>query len=509
MILSKENLGKIKAQEELIIPDVSLLSLPERVLQFGTGVLLRGLPDYFIDKANRQNIFNGRVVVVKSTSSGGTDAFETQNGLFTLCVRGIENNNTIDKTIINSSISRVLSAREEWNKILECASNEDMQLIISNTTEVGIALVDDDINSNPPVSFPGKLLAFLLARYKAFNGSNESGMVIVPTELIVDNATKLKAIVIELAKRNSLDEAFIDWIGSANDFCNSLVDRIVPGKLPQAEQKITAEKLGYTDELIIISEAYRLWAIETTSERSKKILSFAKVDTGVIIADNIDVYRELKLRLLNGTHSFTCGLAFLSGFRTVKDAMNNATFFSFETDLMMEAIAPSIVYDRLSLLDAKDFAKKVLDRFRNPYIEHQWISITMQYSSKMKMRNVPIILKNYEHNGFVSDALAFGFAGYILFMKSEMNEQKEFVGTLNDKEYKINDDHAALLHSIWKNNNEVKNVVQQILSNQILWGTDLSVLNGFAEKVAQYINSFLEKGVLESLQLLQSNKISA
>lgn len=509
MILSKENLGKIKVQEELIIPDVSLLSLPEKVLQFGTGVLLRGLPDYFIDKANRQNIFNGRVVVVKSTSTGGTDAFETQNGLFTLCVRGIENNNTIDKTIINSSISRVLSAREEWNKILECASNEDMQLIISNTTEVGIALVDDDINSNPPVSFPGKLLAFLLARYKAFNGSKESGMVIVPTELIVDNATKLKAIVIELAKRNSLDDAFIDWIGSANDFCNSLVDRIVPGKLPQAEQKITAEKLGYTDELIIISEAYRLWAIETTSERSKKILSFAKADSGVIIADNIDVYRELKLRLLNGTHSFTCGLAFLAGFRTVKDAMNNATFFSFETNLMMEAIAPSIVYDRLSLLDAKDFAKKVLDRFRNPYIEHQWISITLQYSSKMKMRNVPIILKNHEHNGFVSDALALGFAGYILFMKSEMNEEKEFVGKLNDKEYKITDDHAALLHSIWKNNKEVKDVVQQILSNQTLWGTDLSALNGFAEKVTRYINSFLEKGVLESLQLFQSNKISA
>ena len=507
--LSKKNIKQIKPQEGLIIPDEKIFSLPEKVLQFGTGVLLRGLPDYFIDKANRQNIFNGRVIVVKSTNSGGTDAFETQNGLFTLCEKGIENNQKIDEVIINSSISRVLSAKEEWNKILQCASNANMQLIISNTTEVGITLVDDDVNANPPVSFPGKLLAFLLARFHAFNGSIESGMVIVPTELIVDNATKLKSIVVELAKQNSLGDEFINWIETANDFCNSLVDRIVPGKLSQAEQKTTEEKLGYSDELMIMSESYRLWAIETTNERSKKILSFAKVDSGVIIADNIDVYRELKLRLLNGTHSFTCGLAFLAGFRTVKDAMANATFFSFETTLMMEEIAPSIVYDRLSLLDARDFAMKVLDRFRNPYIEHQWISITMQYSSKMKMRNVPIILKNYERNGFVSDVMAFGFAAYILFMKSEMNTQNEFVGKINDKEYKITDDHAALLNSIWKNNTDVYEVVEQILSNQLLWGTNLSLLNGFSKKITQYIKSFLTIGILESLQLFQSNKTSA
>ncbi len=87
MILSKENLKHIKGANILV--DESLFQLPEKVLQFGTGVLLRGLPDYFIDKANRQGVFNGRVVVVKSTSNGGTSAFEQQDNLYTLCVRGL------------------------------------------------------------------------------------------------------------------------------------------------------------------------------------------------------------------------------------------------------------------------------------------------------------------------------------------------------------------------------------------------------------------------------------
>jgi len=75
MILSEKNIRNIAKQQGLDIPAAELFSLPEKVLQFGTGVLLRGLPDYFIDKANKQGIFNGRVVIVKSTSQGGTDAF--------------------------------------------------------------------------------------------------------------------------------------------------------------------------------------------------------------------------------------------------------------------------------------------------------------------------------------------------------------------------------------------------------------------------------------------------
>src|ERR1700730_7491404 len=137
IILSRANLENIKTPG-VIKPGKDLFSLPEKVLQFGTGVLLRGLPDYFIDKANRQGVFNGRIVVIKSTDSGDAGAFDRQDGLYTLCVRGIENGKKVEENIICSAISRVLSAKQQWQDILQCAHNPDMQVILSNTTEVGI-----------------------------------------------------------------------------------------------------------------------------------------------------------------------------------------------------------------------------------------------------------------------------------------------------------------------------------------------------------------------------------
>ena len=238
-------------------------------------MLLRALPDYFIDKANKAGIFNGRVVVVKSTDSDSS-AFDRQDGLYTVCVRGMEDSKTVEEHIINASISRVLSARTEWKNVLECAHNRQMKIVISNTTEVGIQLIQDDISNDPPVSFPGKLLAFLFERYKAFKADPDSGMVIIPTELITDNGTKLKSILVELAHRNNLDHAFIEWLDTCNTFCNSLVDRIVPGKPGQEELQKLEEALGYKDELLTISEVFRLWAIEG-GEKVKDVLQFSKV----------------------------------------------------------------------------------------------------------------------------------------------------------------------------------------------------------------------------------------
>ena len=196
MKLSSQILGVIqKKRGEKSFSEI--MQLPEKVLQFGTGVLLRGLPDVYIDLANKQNIFNGRIVVVKSTDSGGADAFAKQDGLYTVLIRGFENGKQVDTNMVNASISRVLSASSEWDAILACAENPQMQLVISNTTEVGISLVEELIQANPPVSFPGKLLAFLYRRHQFFNGAMDAGMVIVPTELISENGHKLKSILLE------------------------------------------------------------------------------------------------------------------------------------------------------------------------------------------------------------------------------------------------------------------------------------------------------------------------
>ncbi len=494
MSLSKQSLAKVNAVG-VQLPPGDVFSFPEKVLQFGTGVLLRGLIDDFIDKANRGGIFNGRVVVVKSTNTGGTDAFATQDGLFTQLIKGIYNGNKVDEVIINSSISRVLAASDEWEEILKVAASPELKIIISNTTEVGITLVEDDkVTAAPPKSFPGKLLAVLLKRYETFGGSDDSGFVIVPTELVVDNGIKLKSIVKQLALNNNLSEDFIDWIDTANDFCSSLVDRIVPGKPAAAELKAAEEALGYTDDLLIMSECYRLWAIETSSEKSKETLSFSKADEeGVVIVPDINKFRELKLRLLNGTHTFSTGLAIIGGFKTVKEAMANETFAKFITNVSHNEMAPAILNENITLDDAKVFAGKVLDRFRNPFIEHLWLSISVQYTSKMKMRNVPILQKYFAANQTPPAYMSLGFAAYILFMKSKKNEEGKYIGNLNGKEYTITDDYASVLSDYWNGAN-ASSVVDLILKDVSLWDVDLSTLNGFKGAVTKHLETLINNG---------------
>ncbi len=489
MNLSRENLKSITAKG-ITKPADAIFSLPEKVLQFGTGVLLRGLPDYFIDKANRQGLFNGRIVVVKSTDGGDAGAFDRQDSLYTLCVRGIDEGKKVEENIICSAISRVLSARDQWAEILTLAHKPEMQIIVSNTTEVGIQLIEDDIRRDPPTSFPGKLLAFLYERYKAFNGSPESGMVIVPTELIVDNGKKLASIVKELAQMGQLEASFIVWMEQHCRFCSSLVDRIVPGKPDAASTKQLQHDLGYTDGLLAIAEVYRLWAIEG-DEKVRKTLSFAAADPGVIIEPDIEVYRELKLRLLNGTHTLSCGLAFLAGFDTVKNAMDDAAFSAFVADLMLKEIAPAIPYE-LPLQEARDFGLRVLDRFRNPHLQHQWLSITMQYTSKLKSRVIPVLLRHYEQHSFPPSHLALGFAAYLLFMRAQ-------------PPHPVNDDKAGYYADLW-HKYPAPEVATITLKDKTLWGADLSQLHGFEGAVRLYLDDLIAKGSVATLAQLTTRK---
>jgi tagaturonate reductase len=477
-------------QQPGILPNHNtLLALPEKIIQFGTGVLLRGLPDYFVNKANQSGHFNGRIVVVKSTSSGGTDAFEEQKNIFSHSIRGIENGRQIDEAVINTAISRTLAAGTHWADILKCAHDPKIRIVISNTTEVGIQLTDDDIFASPPASFPGKLTAYLYERFKAFNRSPDSGMVIVPTELIVGNGPKLRTIVLEQARLHSLEDEFLIWLEENNHFCSSLVDRIVPGK-PDAETiaEMSARQ-GFKDDLLIVSEVYRLWAIEGDSY-VRTVLTFAETDHGVIIEPNIDLFRELKLRLLNGTHTLASGLCFLKGLDTVRESMENAETATFIADVMLKELAPAIPY-KVDAERAQEFGNQVLDRFRNPFIRHQLIDITVQYTAKMKMRNIPTLLNHYKNSDTAPTLFAKGFAAFLLFMKPVLHQENNYFGDRGGELYPIRCDSAAYFDEKWKNASSPLDLAQKVLADVSLWDTDLTLLPGFADAVKEHITEQL------------------
>ncbi|OYZ52222.1 MAG: hypothetical protein B7Y15_03485 [Bacteroidetes bacterium 24-39-8] len=478
------------------------MALPEKVLQFGTGVLLRGLPDVYLDLANKKGLFNGRVLVVKSTDTPGSDDFQQQDGLYTVVVRGFENGQAVDKWDLNTSVSRVLAANSQWETILASAANPDMQIVISNTTEVGIVLVEESIHANPPASFPAKLLSFLYKRYQHFNGSKDAGMVVIPTELISDNGHKLQSILLELATYNQLEPAFVAWLENANDFCNSLVDRIVPGKLPAAEAETISKALGYEDSLMIMAEPYSLWAIETERARTKEILSFASVNPGVKLTHDISKYKELKLRLLNATHSFSCALAILSGFETVKEAMASDQFRAFVLTLMMEEIKPLVVGGPITETEAADFAQQVVDRFRNNSLEHRWVNISMQYSLKMASRCMPLILKSYEQANSPRKRMLLGFAAYLLLMRTVQDGDGKYYAEVSGQRIALTDEKLASMHICWQEPNLEKTVIA-VLQDISIWNANLSTIPGFVQDLVQVLAACQQQGVIEILRTLK------
>jgi len=504
MVLSRYTLKNINA-DTVVVPDESLFELPEKVLQFGMNELLRGLPCYFIDKANRNGIFNGRIVAVSLNPNEDLTYFDRQDGLYTHCICDVKSGERFEQTIINSSISRVLNGAEQWNEILDCAHSIDIQVIISNTTEVGIQLVPEDIRHHAPKSYPGKLLSFLYERFKAFEGSAHSGMVIVPTELVSNNGKKLESIVLELAHLNGLEEEFIEWMENHNYFCSSLVDRIITAKQGNAFLNPIEIKLGYVDNLLITSEDYALWSIEG-NDHVKEILAFEQADHRVMVKPDIDLHRELKLRLLNGTHTLSCGVAFLSGIGTVKEAMEDKTVSSYITNLMTNEIANAIPYEVESSV-VHDFASAVFHRFCNPYLMHTWVSIAQHYTAKMKFRCVPILVKHYENSDSVPQAIALGFASYISFMKSVVKNNEEYYVQLNGEGYLIEDKQAEVYLKLWKDLG-TSSAVHLVLSDSF-WGVDLLSLPGFKQSVIEKLNLIMNNGMKEAIENIPSKKVKA
>jgi tagaturonate reductase len=234
------------------------------------------------------------------------------------------------------------------------------------------------------------------------------------------------------------------------------------------------------------------------------VLSFAQADKGVVIADDINLFRELKLRLLNATHTLSCGVAFLSGLDTVKNAMDDLQMHNFISSLMQTEIAAAIPYD-ITAAQANNFASNVLDRFRNPYIEHQWLSITTQYTSKMRSRAIPVLLHYFTLYNSIPENMVTSFAAYILFMKAVKEEKGKYFGKLNCDHYPVQDDKAGYFYEKWQNTKS-SSMANSVLRDITLWGHDLTALNGFANAVQEKINEIEELGMTTVLDQLQSKK---
>ncbi|CAN5841819.1 tagaturonate reductase [soil metagenome] len=476
------------------VPDESLLDLPERAVQFGTGALLRGFVDDFVHRANVDGRFGGRIVAIASTGSARDRALREQDGLYTLVVEGIERGLPMRECRIISSVSRALSASDEWNEVLALAREPLLEYVFSNTTEVGI-VADEDSGAEdaPPRSFPAKLTRFLFERARAFEFDQGRGLTVIPCELIEDNGARLREIVLSIARRWELGTTFMEWLENAVPFCNTLVDRIVPGA-PRGDDVVRLRAmLGYDDEMLTTCEPYRLFAIEG-DERLRARLTWA-VDSGIMVTPDIAPYRKRKVHLLNGAHTLLVSVALQMGCELVREAITQPSLARYVRHAMMDEIAPT-----LDVEGAEAFAEAVLDRFRNPHIRHALIDITLQATMKMRVRVVPSIVRYASRSGQVPPSLAFGFAAFLQYMQGGFQASRRAKGLPVPA-----DDQGDRLRGYWEGFPEdpqapVSALVASVCRDTTLWGTDLDTIPGFASAVAEQLSCIRSRGMAAALE---------
>lgn len=488
-----------RSEARVIAPDERLLALPEKAVQFGTGAFLRGFVGPLVDEANRRGLFGGRIVAVASTGSGRDDALREQEGLFTVATEFADNEQDVREYRIVSAWSRALSAHTEWASVLEVARKPAIELVFSNTTEVGIRLDESDgPDLAPPRSFPGKLTRFLLERARAFGFAPERGVVVLPCELIEDNGDRLKEIVLALAARwgGGAEPAFAQWIERAVPFCNTLVDRIVPGAPTGANRTRLRELLGYDDALLTTTEPYSLFAVQWREHEHpaelRDRLRFLEANEQNVVVEDVRPYRERKVRLLNGAHSAMAPVGLLLGCESVRDAVQNPVLGSFVRRVMIEEIAPVVDAD-----GAPEFAELVLERFRNRFIRHALLDITLQGTMKMRVRLIPVIERYLERMGHVPPSLAFALAAWLFFMRGDLQMARASGGLPVPA-----DDHASRLRGVWAEHaerEEVGQLVWSVFGDESIWGTRLTAHPELCEAIADHLWRIRTEGVRAAL----------
>jgi tagaturonate reductase len=475
--------------------------LPERVIQFGEGNFLRAFVDWMIHSLNKNNLFNGRVVVVQPIKEGLAELVNKQDGLYTLLLRGLENGKATEKKEIISSVSRCLNPYTQWDAYLKCAEDPLIEYVISNTTEAGIVFDPEDNSENqPPVTFPGKLTAYLYHRFKHFNGDAAKGMVIIPCELIDRNGDHLKKAILQFTKAWNLPEKFSRWINEDNHFLNTLVDRVVTG-YPKDEIESITQSLGYTDSLVDTGEIFHLWVIEGPQELSEK-LPFHKVGLNVVWTDDMAPYRTRKVRILNGAHTSSVPAAFLYGLDTVGEMMDHEVLGQFVRQIIYDEIVPSINLDKSML---KEFANAVIERFQNPYIKHYLLSILLNSSSKYKARVLPSIIEYHALHQTLPKKLVFSLASFIAVYKDGKIDGLGMLASRDKGEFIMKDDLWALefFAESWTMFNgspkSAKEVAQEILSNIKLWDKDLSTIDGLVDGVGEYLYQITSQGIQKTI----------
>ena len=454
---------------------------PIKVVQFGEGNFLRAFVDYAFDKLNKEVDFDAGIAVVQPLKDGMVNMIKDQDGLYTLFMNGIKKGEKIQDIQLINNIVKTINPYTEFANYLALAKEEELQFIVSNTTEAGIEFIESDTpDMQPPVSFPAKLTVLLYERFKHFNGDASKGVTIIPCELIDYNSETLKKYILQYVDLWKLEDAFKTWVSDACTYHSTLVDRIVPG-YPRAEIEEYNNKLDYQDNLIVAAEPFFLWAIEGGDDLKAK-LPFHKTDLNVKIVDDIRPFKMIKVRILNGAHTAMVPFSLLHGNKLVMETVNGDFTGKFVNSVISE-ISETLDMDKNEITA---YSEEVMDRFKNPFIKHALADIALNSVSKFKVRVLPSLLGYYKANKELPVNLTFSLASLIRFYKGTWNGQSLPV--------KDGEDITAFFNGLWKSDDYEK-IARLTLQNKSFWDQDLTEIPGLTRAITIALEEIDSNGI--------------
>lgn len=473
-----------------------LKEAPEKVMQFGEGNFLRAFADYWFDLANENAGWNGKCCLIQPIAQGMSKVINEQEGLYTLYLRGSENGQKVDDKRVISSVSRCLNPyeKEGYEAMMELAISEELEIIVSNTTEAGIQYDPSCLKEDcPPSSFPAKLTQVLYQRYQA----GKKGVIVLACELIDNNGKELLKCVNEYIEQWRLEDRFKKYVNEDCTFCGSLVDRIVPGRIRDEKEIVElAKKHGYMDSLLDVGEVFGVWVIEG-DEKLNEILPFkrAGLSDKVFVVPDMSPYKKRKVRILNGAHTGVVLGAYLAGENIVRDCMHDEVIKGFMNKMLYEEVIPTLPLEKNDLLK---FAEAVSDRFNNPFVDHELMSISLNSTSKWKARNMPSFLEYIKEKEKLPVCLTMSLASYIAFYSNDIQKLTD-TGLVcrrpEGNEYIVSDDRWVLEFYDAHREDSVEELVHAVLTNEKMWDQDLTKIDGLEKKVKEDLIKIRKEGV--------------
>lgn len=471
-----------------VIPD----DAPIRVMQFGEGNFLRAFVDWVFKRMNDSGLFRGTVRVVQPIPQGMVKGLAAQDYVYSLVLRGMQDGKVMDEASFVDVIRDGLNPYEQWDRFLAAAVEPELRYIVSNTTEAGIVYTATPKPTACPETFPAKVAMLLEARYKAFAGAADKGLAFLPCELIEKNGEKLRQAIQGHLRDWGLEATVGKWVSEHCLFYNTLVDRIVTG-YPRDEAEAIWQRLGCRDNFLDVGEYFFLWVIEG-DKRLEKELPFARTGLDVVVTDNLKPYRDRKVRVLNGAHTGNILGAYLAGVDTVGDMMQDTLLGGALRAMVTEEILPGV---KLPDAEKRAYAEAVFQRFQNPFVRHELLSISINSISKWKVRILPSLKDFVAASGALPQRMAFSLAALTAFYRGEWKGEA-YIGRRGDNDYPIRDDKPILdfFHDAWRRHaGDPAALAKAVLANTALWDEDLTAIPGMTAAVTKALTNINAKGV--------------